>query len=140
MISAIDYLNAAIEKDPKNTTAWLWLGIRQYALGFFDEAIKSLRTCVSLDPGYLNCRQHLAHTYLSNAGDADTALKLNEVRMEHVFDSISERLYHLRSTWRPYLAVRIADNRLGPCGSARYRVDPCHRESGRRQQCRVSLA
>ena len=26
MLSAIDYLDAAIEKDPKNTTAWLWLG------------------------------------------------------------------------------------------------------------------
>ena len=116
-IRGIDYLNAAIEKDPKNTTAWLWLGIRQYSLGFFDEAIKSLRTCLSIDPGYLNCRQHLANTYLSN-GDADTALKLDEIAMENVFDSISEAFIpeYVRRGQR-LLAVRIADNRLGSIGA-----------------------
>ncbi|MDH3812569.1 MAG: hypothetical protein OEU60_12775 [Gammaproteobacteria bacterium] len=117
MIRSVDFLNAAIEKDPKNTTAWLWLGIRQYSLGFFDEAIKSLRTCLSIDPGYLNCRQHLAHTYLI-IGDADTALKLNEIAMEHVFDSISEAFIpeYVRRGHRN-LAVRIADNRLGSIGA-----------------------
>ena len=117
LIRGVDYLNAAIEKDSKNTTAWLWLGIRQFSLGFFDEAINSLRTCLSIDPGYLNCRQHLAHTYLSK-GDADTALKLNEVAMEHVFDSISEALIpeYVRRGHR-LLAVRIADNRMGSMGA-----------------------
>jgi TolB-like protein len=116
-ISSIDYMNAAIEKDPKNTTAWLWLGIRQYTLGFFQDALKSLRTCLSIDPGYLNCRQHLAHAYLV-MGDADTALKLNEVAMEHVFDSISEAFIpeYVRRGHRN-LAIRIADNRLGSVGA-----------------------
>jgi TolB-like protein len=116
-ISAIDYTNAAIEKDPKNTTAWLWLGIRQYSLGFFEEAVESLRTCLSIDPGYLNCRQHLAHVYLI-MGDADTALELNEVAMENVFDSISEAFIpeYVRRGHRN-LAIRIADNRLGSAGA-----------------------
>jgi len=116
-IRSIDYLNAAIEKDPKNTTAWLWLGIRQFSLGFFEEAIQSLRTCLSIDPGYLNCRQHLAHTYLSK-GDADIALKINEIAMEHAFDSISEAFIpeYVRRGHR-YLAVRIADNRTGSTGA-----------------------
>jgi TolB-like protein len=116
-ISSIDYLAAAIEKDPKNTTAWLWQGIRQYSLGFFDEAMESLRMCLSIDPGYLNCRQHLAHVYLIS-GDADTALQLNEVAMENVFDSISEAFIpeYVRRGHRN-LAIRIADNRLGSAGA-----------------------
>ena len=116
-IGSIDYIDAAIEKDPKNTTAWLWLGIRQYSLGFFEEAIESLRMCLSIDPGYLNCRQHLAHVYLI-IGDADTALELNEVAMEHVFDSISEAFIpeYVRRGHRN-LAIRIADNRLGSAGA-----------------------
>ncbi len=117
MISAIDYLNAAIEKDPKNTTAWLWLGFWQYALGFLEEAKTSLKTCMSLDPGYLNCRQHLANVYRSS-GDVDTALKLNEMAMENVFDSISDALVsaYVRRGQR-YLAVRIANNRMGNVGA-----------------------
>jgi len=117
MLSAIDYLDAAIEKDPKNTTAWLWLGYWQYALGFLDEAAKSLKTCVSLDPGYLNCRQHLANVTRS-AGDVDSALKLNELPLEHVFDSVSDALVsaYVRRGER-YLAVRIADNRMGNAGA-----------------------
>ena len=117
LIRAIDYFNAALEKEPKNTTAWLWLGIRQNELGLFDDAIESLRKCLALDPGYLNCRQHLAHTYLS-MGDADTALKLNEVAMEQVFDSLSEAFAweYVRRGHR-YLAVRLIDKRLGSLGA-----------------------
>jgi adenylate cyclase len=117
LIRAIDYFNAAIEKDPKNTTAWLWLGIRQNTLGFFDDAVESLRRCLSIDPGYLNCRQHLAYAYLAK-GDADTALKLNEVAMEQVFDSLSDAFSweYVRRGHR-YLAVRILDNRLGSIGA-----------------------
>jgi TolB-like protein len=117
LISSVDYMNAAIEKDPKNTTAWLWLGIRQSSLGFFEEAIESMRTCLSIDPGYLNCRQHLAYAYLIK-GDADTALELNDVAMEHVFDSISEAFIpeYVRRGHRN-LAIRIADNRLGSAGA-----------------------
>ena len=117
LILAGDYFDAALEKDPKNTTAWLWLGIRQNTLGFFDDSIESLRKCLAIDPGYLNCRQHLAHAYLSK-GDADTALKLNEVAMEHVFDSLSEAFTweYVRRGHRN-LAVRIVDNRLGSVGA-----------------------
>jgi adenylate cyclase len=117
LIRAMDYLDAAVEKDPKNTTAWLWKGIREFSLGFFDESIKSLRTCLSIDPGYLNCRQHLANAYLT-IGDVDTALKLNEVTMEHVFDSVSDAFIstYVRRGHR-LLAVRIADNRMGSIGA-----------------------
>ena len=116
-ILAGDYLDAALKKDPKNTTAWLWLGIRQNLLGFFDDAIESLETCVSLDPGYLNCRQHLALAYLYN-GDADMALKLNDLAMESVFDSVSDAFIweYVRRGHRN-LAVRIVDKRLGSIGA-----------------------
>ena len=112
-VAADDYFAAAIEKDPKNTTAWLWKGLREYSLGFFDDAIESLGTCVSIDPGYLNCRQHLAYVYLIK-GDADTAVRLNDLAMESAFDSISDALLweYVRRGQRN-LAVRIVDNRLG---------------------------
>jgi len=117
LISTIDYLDAALEKDPRNTTAWLWLGIWQYGLGFLDEAARSLKSCVSLDPGYLNCRQHLANVYLT-LGDVETALKLNELPLENSFDSISDALVstYVRRGQR-YLAVRIADQRMGYAGA-----------------------
>ena len=116
-IGSLEYLNAALEKDPKNTTAWLWLGIRWSTSGFLDDSIEALRKCVALDPGYLNCRQHLAYVYLVK-GDADTALQLNELAMEHVFDSVSEAFMpeYIRRGHRN-LAVRIADNRLGSMGA-----------------------
>ena len=117
LILAADYFAAALEKDPKNTTAWLWLGIRQNVMGFFDDSIESLRRCLSIDPGYLNCRQHLAYAYLSK-GDADTAMKLNELAMEQVFDSLSDAFAweYVRRGHR-YLAVRIVDGRLGSMGA-----------------------
>jgi TolB-like protein len=37
-VRSIEYLNSAVEKDPKNTTAWLWLGIHKFTLGFYDES------------------------------------------------------------------------------------------------------
>ena len=51
-------------------------------------------------------------------GDPDTALKLNDVAMENVFDSISEAFIpeYVRRGHRS-LAVRIADNRLGSIGA-----------------------
>jgi hypothetical protein len=51
-------------------------------------------------------------------GDADTALQLNEVAMENVFDSMSEAFIpeYVRRGHRN-LAIRIADNRLGSIGA-----------------------
>jgi tetratricopeptide (TPR) repeat protein len=113
----LDYLTAAIEKDPKNTSAWLWLGLDQMAAGFIDESMASLQQCLAIDPGYQNCRQHLARAYLFK-GDVETALKLCNETLEHLIHSIDDAFVstYVRNGQR-YLALLIADARLGSAGA-----------------------
>lgn len=66
-------LDLAIQKDPNNTTAWLWRGIIHDMLGFFDRALADYAECLRLDPSYLNCAQHRAATLLFR-GDTDAAM------------------------------------------------------------------
>lgn len=117
MISSIDYFAAAIEKDAKNTTAWLWQGIRQKTAGFIDEAMASLQQCLRIDSGYQNCRQHLAEAYLIK-GEVETALQLCNETFEHIFHSVSDTFVstYVRTGQR-YLALHIADARLGSAGA-----------------------
>ncbi len=115
--SSLDYFAAAIEKDPKNTTAWLWQGIRHKKSGFIDEATVSLRQCLAIDPGYLNCRQHLADAYLLK-GEVETAVELCNETLESIFHSTSDAFVStfVRRGQR-YLALHIADARLGSAGA-----------------------
>jgi adenylate cyclase len=117
MIGSIDYFAAAIEKDPKNTSAWLWQGLRYKEIGFIDEAIASLQQCLAIDTGYQNCRQHLAAAYLIK-GEVETALELCNETFEHIFHSISDNFVstYVRAGQR-YLALHIADARLGSAGA-----------------------
>jgi adenylate cyclase len=114
---SIDFYTAAIEKDPKNTTAWLWLGIDQLSSGFIDEAIMSLQQCLAIDPGYQNCRVNLAVTYLYR-GDIETALKLSNETLEYMFYGSNSLLVstYVRNGQR-YLALLIADQGLGSAGA-----------------------
>jgi len=116
-IGSLDYHAAAIEKDPKNTTAWLWQGLGQMQAGFIDQAMASLQQCLAIDSGYQNCRQHLASAYLVK-GDVETALKLCNETLEHMFSSVSDALVstYVRNGQR-YLALFIADSRLGSAGA-----------------------
>ena len=113
----LDYYAAAIEKDPKNTTAWLWLGLAQMVAGFFDEGMASLQQCLAIDSGYQNCRQHLARAYLFK-GDPETAMKLSNETLEHMFHSTNDAFVstYVRNGQR-YLALFIADARLGSAGA-----------------------
>jgi TolB-like protein len=115
--AALDHFAAAIERDPKNATAWLWLGIRQIMLGFMDEAIVSLKECLAIDPGYQNCRQHLALTYLYK-GDNETALRLVNESLEHNFHSTTTLFVptYVRAGHRE-LALLIADINTGLSGA-----------------------
>ena len=116
-VASLDYFADAIEKDPKNTTAWLWQGIRHKKAGFIDEAMVSLRECLAIDPGYLNCRQHLADAYLLK-GDVETAVELCNETLESIFHSTSDAFVstYVRRGQR-YLALHIADARLGSAGA-----------------------
>ncbi|MFT5139029.1 MAG: adenylate cyclase [Lysobacterales bacterium] len=58
------FLDIAIEKDPKNTTAILWRGLAWAELGFFDKALADFEHCLEIDRGYLNCRFHVGYVQI----------------------------------------------------------------------------
>jgi tetratricopeptide (TPR) repeat protein len=89
IIGTVEYLDLAIEKDPKNSSAFLWRGIRMNALGFFDDAKEDFGACLAMDPGYLNCKHHLAASYLYS-GDEQRALEIYEPTLDANFHSMSE--------------------------------------------------
>ena len=57
---AFEYSNKALSLDPKNTTALLWRGINELALGYFDQADARFKKCLEIDPAYQNCKRYLA--------------------------------------------------------------------------------
>jgi len=109
MIESMEYYKAAIAKDPKNTTAWLWQGLREKQNGYVDESIVSLERCLKIDPGYLNCLQHLADAYLLK-GMTEKALTINDRVLESNFHSLGEAfvLPYVRTGHRN-LALLTAD-------------------------------
>jgi TolB-like protein len=117
-MSMLDYYAAAIEKDAKNITAWLWQGMGQIDTGFIDEAMVSLRQCLAIDSGDQNCRQNLARAYLFK-GDVETALKLSNETFEHINYFVNDSLVstYVRNGQR-YLALFIADGRMGSATGA----------------------
>jgi len=109
MVRSIDYYDAALEKDAKNTSAWLWRGLELANSGFLDEALASFQKCFDIDPGYQNCRQHLARVHLFK-GDIAKALRLHDETLEHKFYGNSEMFVstYVRGGHRS-LALLIAD-------------------------------
>jgi TolB-like protein len=85
-LSARKNLDMALANDPKNTTAWLWSGIFHRGLGYVDKSISDLQNCLDIDPGYLNCKQHLAQSYMIR-GDNDQAMSLFTETIEANFHS-----------------------------------------------------
>jgi TolB-like protein len=112
-VGSMELYEEAIKRDPKNTTAWLWKGILFDFAGFMDEAIETFQQCLAIDPGYLNCKQIMAKSYLSK-GDIETALRFHNETLEHVFHSTSYAFIptYVRTGHR-LLAVHIADAKLG---------------------------
>jgi len=85
-LSGRENLDMALANDPKNTTAWLWSGIFNKALGYADRAITDFQKCLDIDPGYQNCRQHQAQAYMNN-GYQDKAIALFTETIEANFHS-----------------------------------------------------
>ena len=113
IVASMELYEEAIKRDPKNTTAWLWKGILFDFSGFMDEAIETFQQCLAIDPGYLNCKQIMAKSYLSK-GDIETALRFHNETLEHVFHSTSYAFIptYVRTGHR-LLALHIADAKLG---------------------------
>ena len=86
---SFQHYDSAIAKDPKNATAWLWRGLLHNQVGFPTRALADLLQCLRVDPGYLNCEQHLAATYLL-LGENDRAVELYEKTLGSSFHSMDE--------------------------------------------------
>lgn len=117
IVSSMEYFDAALEKDAKNTSAWLWRGMDLHNSGFLDEAMASLQQCIDIDPGYQNCRGHLARVYM-NKGDLETAHRLHDESLGNGFYGNSEAFVstYVRNGHRN-LALLVADYRLGFAGA-----------------------
>ena len=74
---SFEFLQRAIEADPKNATAYLWRAISWFNLGFFDRAMTGVDSALAIDPAYRNCIRWKAQILLSR-GDVDEALVLFE--------------------------------------------------------------
>jgi hypothetical protein len=112
LVQALSYFDAALEKNPKNSTAWLWRGLLFKYAGYLDEAIADFEQCLSIDPAYRHCRSFMAESYLFK-GMTDRALNLHEVSGEHVIGGASPSFV---STYvrrgRRDVALAIADGKL----------------------------
>jgi adenylate cyclase len=53
--TALDYFERAIDADPNNASAYIWLGNMLESIGFLDEALAAYEQCVALEPLYLPC-------------------------------------------------------------------------------------
>jgi TolB-like protein len=85
----IELFDKAVINDPKNSTAWLWRGITLVELGHFERAISNFEKCLVIDPGYLNCAQHMAKAYLF-WGKVDRAIEIFEESIESNFHSTDD--------------------------------------------------
>jgi len=88
-IGAIRNLDIAIENNPKNATAWLWRGITIRDMGYIDKAVLDFEQCLSIDSGYLLCKQYLASSLLA-LGEIELAIKQFEASFEDNFHTAGD--------------------------------------------------
>ena len=108
----IELFDKAVINDPKNSTAWLWRGITLVELGHFERAISNFEKCLVIDPGYLNCAQHMAKAYLF-WGEVDRAIEIFEESIESNFHSTDDIFvsHYLKSGQR-VVAFLLGNTRL----------------------------
>jgi len=106
----LELIDMAVANDPKNSTAWLWRGISLVELGHFEQAIVDFEKCLAIDPGYLNCTQHMAVAYLY-WGKVDRATELFEKSIESNFHSVDDIFvsHYLKSGQR-FVAFLLASS------------------------------
>jgi TolB-like protein/Tfp pilus assembly protein PilF len=108
LLESMEYLDTAIENDPKNATAWLWRGITLAELGHAAKAIGSYNECLAIDPAYQNCRQHMASAYLF-LGDAESAIRhFEESIMENFHSTNDDFVSHYVNSGQRVTAFLVA--------------------------------
>jgi TolB-like protein/Tfp pilus assembly protein PilF len=74
---AFALFDTAMQLDDTQPTQWLWRGILNNSLGYFERAKSDIDRCIALDPAYVNCLRHRARASLFS-GEIDEALALIE--------------------------------------------------------------
>ncbi|HSG97353.1 MAG TPA: hypothetical protein VLA11_05125 [Woeseiaceae bacterium] len=85
---AFALFDKAMQLDDKQPTLWLWRGILNNSLGYFDRAKSDISRCLALDPAYVNCIRHRARAALF-AGDIDEALAYIEQAWRRGFATVN---------------------------------------------------
>ncbi|MEM9495144.1 MAG: TIR domain-containing protein [Pseudomonadota bacterium] len=83
---SISNLEKAIERDPKNSSAWLWLGMDMMAIGDPDRAIEAFDQCLEIDAAARLCRKYRSISNLVK-GNVDSALEDAETNAENGYFS-----------------------------------------------------
>jgi TolB-like protein len=67
-IESFDNLNKALEQDPKNASAWQWLGMNYISVGEAKQAIHAFNACLEIDEARRLCRRYraAANIFLGN--------------------------------------------------------------------------
>ncbi|MCO4812921.1 MAG: hypothetical protein KC572_15075 [Gammaproteobacteria bacterium] len=84
----------ALDRNPKNTTAYLWRTIVYLDLGYFDRAERDALRCLEIDPAYNICRSFLALAELFG-GDTERALEIHETALRNGFTGNADPFFHL---------------------------------------------
>jgi adenylate cyclase len=63
--TALDHFERAIDADPNNASAYIWLGNALEAIGFLEEALAAYEQCVALEPSYLPCVNNRPHVLVA---------------------------------------------------------------------------
>ena len=63
--ATLDYFERAIDADPNNASAYIWLGNMFESTGFLEEALAAYEQCVVLEPLYLPCVNNRTHVLVA---------------------------------------------------------------------------
>lgn len=88
-LAGIQNYDIAVKNDPKNATAWLWRGISLRELGHHEQSLNDFEKCLAIDPGYLNCKSHMASALLFG-GEPERATELLESILVENFHSTND--------------------------------------------------
>lgn len=90
---AIPLFEAAIERNPNDSSIYLWRGIALMALGYFKRALADFETCLRLDIYALNCRAH-AERALFNLGRIEEGVEAWETNRAMGWTGAFDALHH----------------------------------------------
>ncbi len=113
---SFDNLNKAVERDPKNVSAWQWLGMNYIAVGAREDAISAFRTCLELDEARQLCRRYhsVVNIMLGNIDEAMKDASMNaEANYFGGFDAYLPVLLERDERMMAFAASRMINWRAG---------------------------